>query len=178
MREGVDFNNNVAIENTCYLCHKPASEMGNPVNPPPDIRSEFFKDANLGMGGSGSAMNVTMAQGHEPVFVGKPQEGVELFSPSPPPFNEYAPGSTIPDTVHVECVDCHNPHQVSKTNRLKGMKGIDINGNVVGAKIPGNSREPFVHEVCLRCHGDSYTFLFMGSRDIDDFPLMRRSDPV
>src|SRR3990172_9511337 len=135
LREGVDFNNNIAIENTCYLCHKPASEMGNPVNPPPDIRSEFFKDANLGMGGSGSAMNVTMAQGHEPVFVGKPQEGVELFSPSPPPFNEYAPGPTIQDTVHVECVDCHNPHQVAKTNRLKGIKGIDIHGNVVGTKI-------------------------------------------
>lgn len=166
LREGVDFSNNFAIENTCYLCHKPASELGNPQNPPPDIRSEFYKDSNLGMGGTGSAMNVTMAQGHEPVFVSRPQEGVELKSSNPPPFNEYSPGTTIPDTTHIECVDCHNPHQVTKTNRLKGMKGIDINGNVTGAKMPGNSREPYVYEVCLRCHGNSYINLFMG----DTFP--------
>lgn len=175
LREGVDYTNNMAIENTCYLCHKPASEMGSPANPPPDIRSEFYKDANLGKGGTGSAMNVTMAQGHEPVFVSRPQEGVELWSPAPPPFNEQTPGSTIQDTTHVECVDCHNPHQVTKTNRLKGMKGIDINGNVVGAKIPGNSREPYVYEVCLRCHGNSYTNLFLGNRYPDD--TIYRSDP-
>src|SRR3990170_4326680 len=136
LREGVDFNNNIAVENTCYLCHRPASEMGNPTSPPPDIRSEFYKDKNIGKGGTGSAMNLMMGQGHEPVFVGRPQEGVELWSFTAPLFNEYTPGSTLLDTVHVECVDCHNPHQVTKTNRLKGMKGIDINGNVVGSKIP------------------------------------------
>lgn len=176
LREGVDFNNNFAVENTCFLCHKPASEMGNPSNPPPDIRSEFYKDANLGKGGTGSAMSLIFGQGHEPIFVGRPQEGVELWSPAPPPFNEFSPGTTIQDTAHIECVDCHNPHQVSKTNRLKGMKGIDINGNVVGAKIPGNSREPYVSEVCLRCHGNSYTNLFMGSRYPED--TIYRSDPL
>lgn len=175
LREGVDVNNNFAIENTCFLCHKPASEMGNPQNPPPDIRSEFYKDVNLGKGGTGSAMNLTLGQGHKPVFISRPQEGVELYSNTPPLFNEYPPGSTIQDTVHIECVDCHNPHQVSKTNRLKGMKGIDINGNVVGANIPGNSREPYVHEVCLRCHGNSYTNLFFGNRFPDDTD--RRSNP-
>ncbi len=175
LREGVDFNNNIAIENTCYLCHRPASEMGNPVNPPPDIRSEFYKDKNAGKGGSGSAMNLTMGQGHEPLFVSRPQEGVELWSFTPPLFNEYTPGSSVPDSVHIECVDCHNPHQTTRTNRLKGMKGIDINGNVAGAKIPGNSREPYVYEVCLRCHGNSYTNLFIGNRYPED--TIYRSDP-
>lgn len=175
LREGIDFNNNAATENTCYLCHRPAVEMGSPANPPPDIRSEFYKDANLGQGGGGSAMNVTMAQGHEPLFVSRPQEGVELMSSAPPPLNEYTPGASIQDTMHVECVDCHNPHQVAKTNRFKGMKGIDINGNVVGAKIPGNSREPYVYEVCLRCHGNSYTNLFAGNRYPED--TLYRSDP-
>lgn len=175
LREGVDVNNNMAIENTCYLCHKPAFDMGNPPNPPPDIRSEFYKDENLGKGGTGSAMNLTFAQGHEPVFVSRPQEGIELYSNLPPPLNEYSPGLSIQDTVHIECVDCHNPHQVTRTNRVKGMKGIDIDGNVVGAKIPGNSREPFVHEVCLRCHGNSYTNLFFGNRYPDD--TEKRSNP-
>ena len=30
--KGLIHNNESAIENTCYLCHKPASEMGNPLN--------------------------------------------------------------------------------------------------------------------------------------------------
>lgn len=174
LREGVDVNNNSAIENTCYLCHRPANDMGNPPNPPPDIRSEFRKDTMSTTGGS--AMSLTMGQGHEPVFVSRPQEGVALLSNLPPPFNEYPPGTTIRDTVHIECVDCHNPHQVKRENRLKGMKGIDINGNVVGAKIPGNSREPFVHEVCLRCHGDSYSNLFPGNTYPDMTEL--RSNPL
>ncbi|MBI5756431.1 MAG: hypothetical protein HZA12_05840 [Nitrospirae bacterium] len=178
LREGVDINGNTAIENTCFLCHRPASEMGSSSDPPPDIRSEFYKDANLGKGGAGSAMNLAMGQGHEPVFVSRAQEGVELYSNNPPPFNEYTPGSTIQDTVHIECVDCHNPHQVTKTNRLKGMKGIDINGNIVGAKIPGNSREPFVHEVCLRCHGNSYTNLFIGNRYPDPEDVVTNKDGV
>src|SRR3972149_4297304 len=175
LREGVDANNNSAIENTCYLCHRPGSDMGNPLYPPPDIRSEFYKDANLGRGGTGSAMNVTMAQGHEPLFVSRPQEGVALYSGLPPLFNEYTPGSTLQDTTHIECVDCHNPHQVKSTNRVKGMKGIDINGNIVGAKIPGNMREPYVHELCLRCHGNSYTNMFVGNRYLDD--TLYRSNP-
>ncbi|MBI5756483.1 MAG: hypothetical protein HZA12_06110 [Nitrospirae bacterium] len=163
LREGVDANNNFAIENTCFQCHKPSSELAGGSGPfPPDIRSEFQKDTNST--GNGTAMNLTLSQTHEPVFVARPQEGVELFSPAPPLFNEYLPGTALPDTAHVECVDCHNPHQVRKENRLKGMKGIDINGNIVGAKIPGNSREPYVFEVCFRCHGNSYTNLFVGDR--------------
>ncbi|MBI3353019.1 MAG: hypothetical protein HY036_10640, partial [Nitrospirae bacterium] len=135
----------------------------------PDINSQFSKDINptsnincytswnpqanlIGAGNfpeCGSAMNLTLGHGgkHEPEFVARPQEGVELGSPAPPANNEFTPGSLGPDKIpHVTCTDCHNPHQVEPGNRLKGMKGIDLNGLVVGHGVPGNDREPYVYE--------------------------------
>ncbi len=65
-------------------------------------------------------------------------------------------------TRHVECVDCHNPHQTNATagttqtasgaptlpGALKGVDGITI----AGANVAAVS---FEYEVCFRCHGDS-----------------------
>ncbi|MFZ4399131.1 MAG: cytochrome c3 family protein [Bacteroidales bacterium] len=59
-------------------------------------------------------------------------------------------------TMHVECVDCHNPH-ASKENTsvapfvngfLAGVKGIDVNGMAVN---PANNS----YEICYRCHAGS-----------------------
>jgi predicted CXXCH cytochrome family protein len=156
----------------------------------PDIFSQFNKDqlnpncfpaagsippVYDNNNGCGAAMNLSLAPGHEPVFIANPGEGVELMSPNPPPGNESAIGLAKPDNAHVECTDCHNPHQVVPDNRLKGMKGIDINGNVVGPGVPGNDREVYVYEVCFRCHGNSYTNIFAGDRFPDD--TTHRSDP-
>ncbi|HXN06911.1 MAG TPA: cytochrome c3 family protein, partial [Nitrospiria bacterium] len=176
----------------------PANPRFSGAKPAPDINSQFSKDINpTGQTGCyttwnpqantpgpgnfpecGSAMNLTLGHGgkHEPMFVTHPQEGVELGSPSPPANNEAMPGALVPDRVpHVTCTDCHNPHQVEPANRLKGMKGIDLNGLVVGHGVPGNDREPYVYEVCFRCHGNSYTRIFAGDRFPDD--TVTRSDP-
>jgi len=57
---------------------------------------------------------------------------------------------------HVECVDCHNPHQVSSTinpaplvpGRMKGVAGVDFYTN---AYISSSTYE---YQVCFKCHGD------------------------
>jgi hypothetical protein len=70
-------------------------------------------------------------------------------------------------TKHVECYDCHNPHAAKAPTgvlgdgdggRMKGMKYIDINA---AAKDPaGGDRQPYVYEVCLKCHGNTFaTFI-------------------
>jgi predicted CXXCH cytochrome family protein len=65
-------------------------------------------------------------------------------------------------TRHVECADCHNPHQTNPTagtttaasgspalpGALKGVKGITI----AGVATPAVTNE---YEVCFKCHGDS-----------------------
>ena len=65
-------------------------------------------------------------------------------------------------TVHVQCVDCHNPHSANTTalatkgggaipalpGSLSNVRGIDINGT---AKSPVTAE----YEICFRCHADS-----------------------
>ena len=60
---------------------------------------------------------------------------------------------------HVECADCHNPHQVNSqgaplsappavNGRLLGVKGIDISGAVV-------TEASYEYEICLKCHAEN-----------------------
>ena len=147
----------------------------------------------------GSAMNLKLddalgpLRAHQPFFIKLPQEGVEFNNPPPPIVgneNPAGPGISQPDDMthrHIECVDCHNPHQVTNPSvnpagRLKGMKGITFNDKVVGIETtetgcsPGPcGREPYVYEVCFRCHGNAVPTLFQG----DDNPgsTLYRSNP-
>ena len=64
--------------------------------------------------------------------------------------------------VHVQCVDCHNPHSANTTafatkggstipalpGSLSNVRGVDINGS---AKYPVTAE----YEICFRCHADS-----------------------
>ena len=162
----------------------------------PDIWTQFNKDSSNCLGGSGTGsgmcLQLTVATGHEPVFLFRSQEGVQMQSEGvllTPINNEDFPGITLADDRHVECTDCHNPHQVVKPDpslervggRLKGMKGvgIDVSGTrpiVVGrfgatdTDIDGNSanRDPYVYEICFRCHGNSYKNIFQPNRYPDD----------
>jgi predicted CXXCH cytochrome family protein len=52
----------------------------------------------------------------------------------------------------VECVDCHNPHLASATDRHAGVDGVDVNGNAIDA----GSRPIAQRELCWKCHGDTY----------------------
>ncbi len=198
-REGVNAQGTDGIESTCYLCHAPNTGptapgtlvAGDPTTaanprfvpatgrPAPDVYGEFSKDIGVGNCATfpkcGSAMNLQFAQGHEPVFVARSQEGVELESPAPPAGNEYPPGVSSADSAHIECVDCHNPHQVVRDNRLRGMKGITFDDQVVET-TPADLNRPYVYEVCFRCHGNSYTTIFNGDRFPED--TRYRSNPM
>ncbi|NKE70517.1 cytochrome c3 family protein [Candidatus Manganitrophus noduliformans] len=176
MREGVDHFGNVAIEQTCFQCHQPqeTSILQAPTRAP-DIMTQFFKDregnGSHGVSPTGSAMDLNLALGHQPVFVDLPTEGVQLGSDnrlpsffggpfSEPPNNkiltENAPPT--PDTSHVECVDCHNMHRVTRRNRFEGMPGITIRSGIVASTLKSvdERREPYIYEVCLRCHGNTF----------------------
>ena len=62
----------------------------------------------------------------------------------------------LSSTMHVECVDCHNPHAVkniaatapSANGFIAGVKGINQLGNPVDPV-------QYQYEVCYRCHADS-----------------------
>lgn len=82
-------------------------------------------------------------------------------------------GESLPVTTkHVECYDCHNPHAEfyncgGGQGYFSGMRYIDINGNVQDP-CPKGARQPYIHEVCFKCHGDSYNQVFQGNAYPDD----------
>jgi len=137
-----------AIEETCFLCHRSSASGGVA----PDIEGEFLKL---------NAHPITLEPGgHRPMFIDRPPTGLPenvLLSPGSP-----AEDSRFSDTKHVECVDCHNPHQVTSANRTEGMRGIDLDGNEIQNVITAiaaptdNVDNDQMYPVCLRCHGDTY----------------------
>lgn len=60
-----------------------------------------------------------------------------------------------PVAKHVECVDCHNPHQANSTiyaaplvpGRLQGVPAVTITNSYISAAT-------YEYEVCFKCHGD------------------------
>jgi predicted CXXCH cytochrome family protein len=131
------------IENTCYQCHKTAGVGQN-------IQAEFAKTSKH------PVANATYAGRHNPVFITQPPTGLPenvLLRPGVP-----APDARYTDQMHVECVDCHNPHRDTKANMLEGMRGISLTGAILSnvlndSSAAGSSTQ---YAVCLRCHGDSY----------------------
>lgn len=57
-------------------------------------------------------------------------------------------------TKHVECYDCHNPHAVKSSNKVEGLRYVDVSG-VARDPAMGDS-QPYVYQICLKCHGDGY----------------------
>ncbi len=67
---------------------------------------------------------------------------------------------------HVECADCHNPHQVNDTTATTPAVDGDLNG-VPGVDISGAPVDPAIYQyqVCIRCHGDNAAFYVIPSTD-------------
>ncbi len=131
------------IEETCYQCHKAGSVGQN-------IQSEFAKTSKH------PVASTAYAGKHNPVFITQPPTGLPenvLLQPG-----VSAPDARFTDQMHVECVDCHNPHRATKASKLEGMRGIDLAGSIVAnvrndSSAAGPSQQ---YAVCFRCHGDSY----------------------
>lgn len=171
LKEGTDSSSrpkqggNPAQEQTCYLCHSPASESVITINNnrPPDIKSEFAKTYHMPITGSEQGI---IGEVHQ-------VEDVDL--------SELA--SNLGTQRHVECTDCHNPHRVgnqrhrhaaSHNNRielnspLSGMWGIEPLFS--GATAFPSVGQPILsllyslmkpaekeYQICLKCHS-SYAY--------------------
>ena len=126
-----------AEENVCFSCHR---NGGTGVDPgtgraAPDIQAQAAK--------ASSHPFALKTDEHQPVFTAR--------QPEPEPV--------LNVVKHVECTDCHNPHQVRALpgNVHEGMKGVSLSGATVVDDAVTDLKQ---YEVCFRCHGDSFaTFI-------------------
>lgn len=126
-----------AIEKTCYRCHTAATSGGITF----DLQTQFAKTASL--------HRITAYTGHIPVFPVGGAAGTERED-------------VLNTAKHVECTDCHNPHRVRTIGTIgtggvyEGMRGINLGGNVVDDTPVTGGTNLVQHEICFRCHGNSY----------------------
>ncbi|MBN1956894.1 MAG: cytochrome C [Desulfuromonadales bacterium] len=118
-------------------------------------------------------------------------DGINIQTPISQFYNHpmnYATGVHDPTenpltmSKHVECADCHNPHQVSDqgapldsppdvNGRLTGVKGISISGAVL-------DQAGYEYEVCFKCHADNaFVSSFVVPRKIQETNERLRYDP-
>src|SRR3989338_1793704 len=115
-------------EKLCETCHDGTTGNGNI----PNIQAEIDKRS---LGGSGHPVDDTNLAGRHVVN--------ETFPIAIDDINK----------KHVECYDCHNPHAAKSSNRVEGLRYVDITGVT---NDPSQIRQPYVYEICLKCHGDGY----------------------
>lgn len=64
--------------------------------------------------------------------------------------------SPISSALHVECVDCHNPHAVATAPaKAPAVPGVMLNVSGVTAAGSVTRHAQHEYEVCFKCHGDN-----------------------
>jgi len=151
------FQGTPVAELSCGACHHPHTKPGAPrllregatdAGVPAIERTCYRCHAPAAEGGISFDLKTQFGKtrrhpiadylGHEPVFT--------VATPTPE--------AVLNTTKHVECPDCHNPHRVTAANKFRGMRAIDLAGNEV--QDVTQSRDIAEHEICFRCHGDTY----------------------
>lgn len=135
---------NTVSQNGCENCHKPHTAGGHER-----LLNYAFEEDNCIVCHNGNVAGKNI----EIEFTKPYKHGVQDYTGIHDPAEDFTSGAV---QKHVECVDCHNPHQsnsspspgapqVSGAN--KGVKGI----NAGGQQIPVSAN---LDEICFKCHAD------------------------
>lgn len=129
-------------ENGCNNCHGSHNVMGKERLMKSDYEEKNCLDCHNGnVANSNIEAQINKTYGHAVynyIGIHDPQEEASLRN------------------KHVECSDCHNPHDVTEKEAnapfvkgsMIGVRGIDLNGNSV-------LEAQYEYEVCFRCHADN-----------------------
>lgn len=80
-------------------------------------------------------------------------------------------------TYHVECVDCHNPHQAN-ASKIPLASPPDLNGPLAGVRIGGPNAGIATKEyqICFKCHAGSNANKFAGVSEIPSNRVIQEPD--
>lgn len=134
-------------ENFCYRCHSNAADAIGGVKKSANANDWY-----------GAVTNMTVrATGIYSVFQKTNKHPVGTYSNKHDAV-ETASTSFSGTERHVECEDCHNPHQATKTNALRGATGLNPTTPAAGSTptytfvTVTNADEQY--KICFKCHTD------------------------
>jgi predicted CXXCH cytochrome family protein len=141
--------------NACENCHRPHTAPGAKR-----LLNYAKEEDNCLVCHNGTAMSTFTAKNNILGEYAKAStHGPSMITPVPGTHDPLEPANVT--VKHVECVDCHNPHQSkgpASTNAAgsEGTLAVPLTG-VRGINISGTEVNPATHEyeVCFRCHGDT-----------------------
>ena len=161
-------NFHTVAENGCQNCHRPHTAPR-----PERLLNHVFEEDNCLVchNGNVALMNIeaeiTKSFSHAVQDFTGIHDAAERFSTGGMPR-------------HVECEDCHNPHQANEdapsgAGRVSGanigVTGIDAGGSQV-------SRSQSLYEICFKCHGDNNVLNRLSiTRQIDQLNTRLEFDP-
>ncbi|MDX2414716.1 MAG: cytochrome c3 family protein, partial [Bacteroidales bacterium] len=133
---------NTVAENACENCHNPHSAEGKQ-----GLLNYLAEESNCLV-----CHNSNVANTNIETQLSKPYlHNVYGYNLSHLPTED-----PLVTTMHVECIDCHNPHAANNTaasapaipGSLYGSKGVNLMGGELLQAV-------YEYEVCFRCHADS-----------------------
>lgn len=146
---GVSLANRSMSENACGSCHA-AHSAGHPERLLHDRPYDLCMDCHNGLFGRDMQGVANLRSGH------RVQRWRDAHDPAE---------SVLMQRIHVDCVDCHNPHAVRDDPLGSRLSQWDIGRNrvppamqeVAGITSAGTptERANFYYEVCFRCHSDN-----------------------
>ena len=139
-----DFKWTTVQQNGCENCHNPHNAEGQKR-----LLNYQNEENNCYSCHNG---NVTIMDIYS-LFQKSSRHRVDIYS------NIHDPAEALPvTTVHIECVDCHNPHAANPyatptiSGKLEYVSGVNINSGQ-GTKPPVFAS--YEYEICFKCHGDT-----------------------
>jgi len=132
-------------ENGCENCHTPHSAGSNQRLMIFSYEEDNCLDCHDGRIASTDIASV----------ITKPfRHAVQDYTGLHDPAEDYTFGR-VP--VHVECSDCHNPHQANGDPYPGGGAVSGATRGVSGVSAAGQTVTPahYLYEICFKCHGDS-----------------------
>jgi len=130
-------------DNVCQNCHQPHN-----AGKPEGLLSYQLEEANCLKCHNGNVASSDIESEIEKPYAHRVQDYTGLHDAGEGPRD-------VGSTPHVECVDCHNPHQVTNAvsapdlpGSLKGVDGITANGME-------RDEANYTYEICYKCHADN-----------------------
>ncbi len=131
-------------ENGCQNCHKPHSAGGHER-----LLRYVLEEDNCLVCHNGNVATTDIDSELAKSFT----HPVDTFQGVHDPTEDYSTGTV---TKHVECVDCHNPHEANNsTGSAPAVSGANKGVTGITASGGGTDNALNLYEICFKCHGDT-----------------------